>query len=205
MKPPVVFFDVFKTLTLGREKNPILLLGERIDKLKDHMEALRKIIFETWFDSFESLGEAIARECGLGDAKPVIEALVTMDKEEAELWNWRPEAKSVLEELRRCGYRLAIISNCWFRSATAFERSEYKAYFEKCWFSCRTGTSKPSPNIFKAALRGMKIDAAGAVMIGDSEKYDRNGAKTVGIDCYLIDERTGLNPVLDWLSDWQRR
>ena len=58
------------------------------------------------------------------------------------------------------------------------------------------GKVKPSPTIFLAALELLGVEAAAAVMVGDSPLDDVEGARALGMRAYLVD-REGRFPERD--------
>ena len=52
--------------------------------------------------------------------------------------------------------------------------------------SSQHGYVKPHPSIFEAALHLIGVDAADAVMVGDSVRQDVDGARQVGMRAILL-------------------
>jgi HAD superfamily hydrolase (TIGR01549 family) len=91
------------------------------------------------------------------------------------------------ERLRAAGVRLGLVSN------TSRDLDEIVAafaladYVEVAVASCEVGLSKPSPAIFAVALRRAGVEAAAAVMVGDSVGDDVRGALACGMGAVLLD------------------
>jgi putative hydrolase of the HAD superfamily len=102
-----------------------------------------------------------------------------------------PEAKEVLEELQRRGYRLGIVSNWSWNLRQRVEQAGLNGYFEIVWGSAYAGCNKPHPGIFEQALEQMALPAQQAYYVGDSYRHDVLGARAAGIDAALVD-RDGL-------------
>lgn len=94
----------------------------------------------------------------------------------SELWNRVLDPKPIqnnafLEKLSKC-YRLALISNtdpihvAWLEANFDFFR-----LFPNRIYSCAVGASKPSPVIYREALRACKATAAQALYIDDIPAY----------------------------------
>ena len=96
-----------------------------------------------------------------------------------------PDAAPLLAGLRRRGVRTAVGSN-WDSSLSvtlAAAGIEVDAVF-----TCAgAGARKPDPAIFREALRGLGVDAAAALHVGDSVALDGAGARAAGIDVRILD------------------
>ena len=106
---------------------------------------------------------------------------------EAGAWRVYPGAPEVLEELKRRGKKIAVISNWDSRLFKLCEGLGMKSHFEFILASAVFGASKPSPRIFEEALRKAGIKAHEAVHIGDSVEDDVKGALGIGMKAILID------------------
>ena len=95
------------------------------------------------------------------------------------------DARPVLEELRRYGLRLALVSNTG-RELDAFVR-HHLLDVDVAIASRAHGRTKPHPSIFEATLEALGVGAAEAVMVGDSIEDDMEGAARVGLPGILID------------------
>jgi FMN phosphatase YigB (HAD superfamily) len=63
------------------------------------------------------------------------------------------------------------------------------------------GRVKPHPTIFQAALDLLEVDAADAVMVGDSPAEDIDGARALGMRAILIDRVDRHPDVEERLND----
>lgn len=83
-------------------------------------------------------------------------------------------------------YRLAVVTN----GLASAQNSRLKAagldhYFEAVVISEAVGYAKPAPEIFQYAMIHLNVTTAEVLYIGDSLKYDYEGARRAGIDfCY---------------------
>jgi putative hydrolase of the HAD superfamily len=100
----------------------------------------------------------------------------------------------VLEELRRAGLRLAVVSN-GIRDLTEFV-AHHRLDVDAVVDSRSHGRVKPHPTIFQSALDQLGVDAAEAVMVGDSLEEDVEGARALGMRAVLID-RTERHPEIE--------
>jgi putative hydrolase of the HAD superfamily len=136
---------------------------------------------------FEGLGE-------FADFDAYFDALFAFFADPAN-WIADPEARNVLARLRASGIKLGIISNFDYRIYAILEGLGLKADFDSITISSEAGFAKPSPEVFRAALRKHSVFAAESIHVGDSEPLDVAGAKSTGMAAVLID-RAHTGPVL---------
>jgi HAD superfamily hydrolase (TIGR01549 family) len=105
----------------------------------------------------------------------------------------------VLEELRRHGLKLGLISN-GVRDLAAFVR-DHALDVDVAIGSRDHGWTKPHESIFRAALERLEVDADEAAMVGDSLEDDVEGARAVGIEAFLVDRENRYPDVPDRLPD----
>ena len=90
-----------------------------------------------------------------------------------------------LAELRKHGLRIGLVSNTG-RDLDHFIR--HFALDVDAWISSGThGKVKPSPTIFRVVLEMLEVEAAEAVMVGDSIADDVEGAEALGMRAFLVD------------------
>jgi REG-2-like HAD superfamily hydrolase len=107
---------------------------------------------------------------------------------EKNLWgNVRERTVETLEELRRRGYRLGVISNADGRAEQALDAVGLREHFELIVDSGLVGIDKPDPRIFHHALEQMGVAPAEAVYVGDIYEIDVQGARAAGMRAILID------------------
>jgi len=81
------------------------------------------------------------------------------------------QEKTFLEKLGK-RHRLAVLSNTDPLHVAHMERAfDFFAFFPVRVYSCRVGASKPSPLIYKEALKGCKVRAQEAIYIDDVSAY----------------------------------
>ena len=103
------------------------------------------------------------------------------------------DAAPVLTELGRRGLVVGAISNS-HRSLDAFcEHFSLRGLITVSVSSAEHGYMKPHRSIFDAALAKAGVDAAEAMMVGDSIKHDIDGALAMGMRAVLL-RRSGEMP-----------
>jgi glucose-1-phosphatase len=105
-----------------------------------------------------------------------------------EVWNQALDPEpiqdhSLLERLSK-KYRLAVLSNTDPLHVAYMERAyDFFGFFPARMYSCRVGTRKPSPLIYKQALQACRVRAETAIYIDDVAEYaeaaERLGMKSI--------------------------
>lgn len=94
---------------------------------------------------------------------------------------------TVLQSLKM-KHKLGIVSNFSYTPAVwkTLEKFELTGFFDAVVVSADVGWRKPSPRIFRVALRAMGTSAAETAFIGDELDHDIMGAKNVGMRTILL-------------------
>jgi putative hydrolase of the HAD superfamily len=108
----------------------------------------------------------------------------------AEPWFIYPDVLPALEQWRRIGIQLGILSNFDTRLYSVLKALKLEEFFTSVTISTEVGFAKPEPEIFTTALQKHYCQPQDAWHIGDSFKQDYQGAKAAGIRSILL-ERTG--------------
>jgi putative hydrolase of the HAD superfamily len=97
------------------------------------------------------------------------------------------DVPGVLRQLHAAGIKIGLISNTQ-RCLASFERHfALDGLFAVALSSSDHGYMKPHRSIFEAALRGVGVPVAEAVMVGDSLAHDIAGARGLGMRAVLVD------------------
>ncbi len=102
-------------------------------------------------------------------------------------------AKELLAALRAAGVRVLLLSN----AQSLFTRPELDALgltglFDSIYLSSEAGVKKPDPRFFRLALQREGLRAADCLMIGNDPICDGEGARSLGMDAWII--RSALSP-----------
>jgi putative hydrolase of the HAD superfamily len=79
-----------------------------------------------------------------------------------------------------------LISNSHRCLASFQTHFELEGLFDVTVSSVEHGYMKPHRSIFEAALRGVQVEPAAAVMVGDSLTHDVDGARRLGMRGVLV-------------------
>ncbi len=200
-----IFFDMGSTLRtrvadeeLRRQavEQMIALLGE-----KEAPEAFyqrlteRFIAYRQWAQAtlIEASEKEIWTRWMLPDRPP--EQIEPLAEQLTHLWrsSWgrrmvRPDARLVVAELARRGYRLGVISNTISAHATPRGLEEYGLadYFQTVILSSTFGRRKPDPSIFWEATRRVGVSPARSAYVGDQISRDVVGPRRAGFAIAII-------------------
>ena len=131
----------------------------------------------------------IFRQVGLDDDlfPPVAKRLYARHAER-NLWsNVRERTAETLEELRRRGYRLGVISNADGRVEALLESVGLLSHFDFVIDSALVGVEKPDPRIFRMGCERLGVAPEEAVYVGDIYEIDVVGARGAGMEAVLVD------------------
>ena len=129
---------------------------------------------------------------GLGLDEAACESLVgRIDAAHAERHIWcgcDPEAARVIDELKRQGLLVAVISNTEDgRARDSLEAADLAERFDVIIDSHHVGFKKPDPAIFRHALKLLGVEPDEAVFVGDSYAHDALAARAAGMRAVLLD------------------
>jgi HAD superfamily hydrolase (TIGR01549 family) len=162
--------------------------------LKRHPELLHddSIWHRFTEDIFTGMGgpDEIAAECATE---------IERGWEVSENFELYEDALPVLEELRKAGLSIGLVSN-GIRDLTEFV-GHHRLDVDAIVDSRSHGRVKPHPTIFEAALELLGARAADTVMVGDSLEEDIEGARALGMRAILVDREERHAEVEDRLTD----
>jgi HAD superfamily hydrolase (TIGR01509 family) len=114
----------------------------------------------------------------------------------ANLWSQPGEgAAMTLGELRRRGYRVAVVSNADGRVRGLLEAAGLAAHLEFVLDSAEVGVEKPDPRIFHAATQRLGLPPGACAYVGDIYEIDVAGAAAAGLHPVLIGDGPAPGPV----------
>ncbi|KAL5725327.1 hypothetical protein ACHQM5_008536 [Ranunculus cassubicifolius] len=100
-------------------------------------------------------------------------------------WHLPTGAYEAMSRMKDAGVKLAVVSNFDTRLRKLLKELNVSDMFDAVIISSEVGHEKPNPEIFKAALDGVGMDASKVVHVGDDLEADKVGANALGIDCWL--------------------
>jgi putative hydrolase of the HAD superfamily len=151
-----------------------------IDSIERHPELVHDD--EIWI----AFTERIIRGMG-GEARGAHDCAVEMTRawERHENFDLYEDTQPVLEELRRHGLKLGLVSNTG-RDLDEFVRHHHLEV-DAALGSRAHGRTKPHQTIFRAVLDLLRVEPGAAAMVGDSIEDDIEGALRLGMRAILLD------------------
>ncbi len=87
----------------------------------------------------------------------------------------------MLEELKKQGFKIGLISNCYFEEAEVIRNSELFPYFDAVCLSCELGIRKPEEVIYERCMQELVVAPQECVYVGDGGSYELETARKIGM------------------------
>jgi putative hydrolase of the HAD superfamily len=97
-----------------------------------------------------------------------------------------------LDGLREAGVPVAVVSNADYTLPAMLASAGVRA--DHVFSSAATGSSKPDPGIFRAAVAALGLPAERVLHVGDTPAADGDGARAAGVAVRIIDRAQGRAP-----------
>jgi len=204
-----VLFDIGDTLVHRPTVGPGRRIAEALGLSREQGRTIGSWVFREPFASPAALATRLRDAFGVrgGPGAPdARDAPGVPDAIEATLttiWEAQQSEPVELEGATACvaaarerGARVAVVSNIWAPYEAGFRRAcpAIVPLVESWHMSYRSGTAKPDPAIFRAALRALDVAPEKAVMIGDSLDKDVRPALALGMRAIWIPASEGASP-----------
>jgi len=105
---------------------------------------------------------------------------------EAGVWKLYPEVVDVLEKLEP-QFQLAVISNFDGRLRFILEHLGISKFFRHVFISSELGADKPDPEIFRRALKLIRLNPDRVLHVGDDAERDWKAAAAAGLSIFQLD------------------
>lgn len=93
----------------------------------------------------------------------------------------RPDTLKTLNEIKKRGYKLALLSDCSSEIPIVWPTTEFSNIFDVTTFSCNEGLKKPMPEIYQRTAVRLNIPTEACIFVGDGGSQELNGALAVGM------------------------
>ncbi|MFB6246133.1 MAG: HAD family hydrolase [Candidatus Pacearchaeota archaeon] len=194
-----VVFDIGDVLCLGKQHSSKISL-----KCKGpHEEVTNKLRFsiDQYIDSISPIhNKSISGEISF---KETVESLSrNFGKKKSEIneiysnaykkqFTKNTRLLNKVKQLKKQGYKTAILSDQWHMSKGALMPKSYYKYFDEVLVSCDEGMRKPEEKFFKLSLKKLNVKPSEALFI-DDQKWNTRAAKRLGIQTILFENNEQL-------------
>lgn len=185
-----VAFDLFGTLIDNFQVDEYQGV---LDEMARALGAPRQEFSASWIDAFGErvLGRPPTLEDGIREicrrvgvepeaAQVAAAARARLDYS-ARVLATRRHSVETLEELKRRGLPLALVSDCTWEIPALWTQTPYPPYFATTVFSCELGIKKPDRRMFQLACAGLGVEPAQCLYIGDGASAELSGAQAAGL------------------------
>jgi HAD superfamily hydrolase (TIGR01549 family) len=189
-----IFFDLFETLISeyanGKRKVPRSSFVEQLgieSKLFDQEWNIRQ---EKRMDGTYANFPSVVREIFSCLGHEVDEESIEAFHKERTLSKSVPfsnidvEIVHMLEQIKSCGMKIGLISNCTPEEIKAWPSSDLAKYFDDVIFSYQVRVAKPNPAIYQLACQRMNVSPIESIFVGDGGSNELEGATKVGMSAY---------------------
>ena len=107
---------------------------------------------------------------------------------EAGVWELYPEVLEVLETLSP-RFQLAVISNFDGRLRMILEQLGVSKFFKQVFVSSEIGCDKPDPEIFRRALKSIRLQPNEILHVGDDPERDWKAATQAGLSIFQLERK----------------
>jgi putative hydrolase of the HAD superfamily len=133
------------------------------------------------FESHENIADYL-KDRGVYSDELYKECCRIYDEVKLESIEVYPGITEVLEELRRAGIKLAVVTDAENGHAIArLQKTGLLKYFDVIVSADMVGKRKPDPASISLALEKLGVDAADAAIVGDSLRRDIEAGKKLGM------------------------
>jgi putative hydrolase of the HAD superfamily len=145
-------------------------------------EELRRLEREWWR---ERVAETFSQLHQFDDFQAYFDTLFEFFGDPAN-WVAYPDVAPALEELKRSGLQLGVISNFDARLYRLLEGLDLARFFDSVIISSEAGYAKPAVELFEFALARSGVRPSEALHAGDAAHLDVAGANAAGIEALLV-------------------
>ena len=182
-----VVFDLWNTLSLWAQDDLYVLMAE-------HLGVEHERFTEVWLEGYEEratgpLEPSVRAVCEkLRVSSDRVGGLMTVRLEETRKSLVPVEgALEVLEEVRRRGYRIGLISVCSEEVPQLWAETAMAPLIDEAVFSCSVGVAKPDRRIYEICAERLGVATRECLFVDDQPAFVE-GAVEAGMDAYVLGE-----------------
>jgi putative hydrolase of the HAD superfamily len=194
-KYTAVIFDLFGTLV---EKFPLDAYRKELREMADAISAPQEEFIRWWFATYNDRGMGVFQSyeanieyiCGkieiTADSAGIRRAIEICREYAKYYLKTRPYAEELLADVRVKGLKTGLISDCGVEIAKLYDDFTIAPLLDVAVLSCRVGTQKPDPRIYRVATERLDVRPEDCLYIGDGDDNELSGATQAGMTAVLI-------------------
>jgi putative hydrolase of the HAD superfamily len=158
---------------------PEALLVALHDTFGDRMTGAMGDVRQTLRSLAERLGVQLSEQ-------QLDEASAVRREAQESMFALRPEAVPTITRLRDGGLKIGLLSDCTTELPDAWHRLPLAGLVDAPVFSCREGTRKPDPRLFRTVAANLAVPPDECLYVGDGGGRELTGASAVGMRAVLL-------------------
>lgn len=208
-KIKAILFDIGDVLALS--KRPIKKYKNGRHHLGVHEGVAKRlnISLDQYFDSIDTTyAKSIEGKISKKQAIEILSKNLKISKKELQKiysegytqeFKQNQELLKKVFELKKLGYKIAVLSDQWHLSKEALIPKEIYRKFDTILISCDVGIRKPNPEIYKLSIKKLKLPAQKILFI-DNQKWNIFPTKKLGMKTILFKNNKQLFKEKIWRS-----
>jgi putative hydrolase of the HAD superfamily len=193
MTPPAVIFDLWGTLVPAaweRWRAGLAAMAEAAGLPLDRFEPAWRGAYERRLVSdLRANVDEVCRSLGVTSEEAIAEVFRLRVQMHRDTFRPREDAASTLRELRARGHKTGLVTNCSSEVPGLLKESELSGLFDVEVYSAVSGVRKPESAIYELATRGIGLDPALCLYLGDGDDRELEGARDFGMSAILLESR----------------
>lgn len=182
-----VIFDMFETLITHFKSQ--LYFGKQIAEDMDIPEAKFREIWDPT-DYARTVGKMTLEEVfeqilrASDKYSPELVERLARKRTDAKIECFNHLHKEILpmfEALKKKGYQIGLLSNCYFEEAAVIKNSVLWKYFDVTCLSCEQGMAKPEEEFFLRCTDALGVEPSECLYVGDGGSYELETAEKLGM------------------------
>ncbi len=181
--------------------------GHRNKNIHEYLANKLKIVLDQWFDAIDTAyAKSIEGKLTEKQVLNVISKNLNVGKTKLKKWligayrknvSLNKELLSQAIELKKQGYRIAILSDQWHFSKLALMPRKLTKHFSPVVVSCDVGVRKPNQKIYSIILEKLRLTPSECLFI-DNQEWNIRPAKKLGIKTILFKNNKQLFKEKQW-------
>ena len=212
MRYSCVIFDLFGTLVdnTSREEYDVMLT-----RMADVLGVTPKDFIEHWGGTFYDRMVGALQDTGSNILNITDFLGVEVEREHLEeatrirreftsrMMVPKPGALETLEEIRKRGLKIGLISDCSSEVPILWEGNPLSPLIDVSVFSCVEGVKKPDARIYLSACERLDVRPEECLYVGDGSSHELTGASYVYMDPVLIRDPREKDPYRIDRDSWE--